>query len=151
MLGELRGMLVAIAMAGCGSQATAITFDPCEPVRVEGPDGVADAIAMWRVQDVTPFVLEEPADIRVELTTGAPAFYGLYDGTTVYINTTITDAHQRAVTIAHELGHALGLVHVPASERASVMNPGNLIVEPTAADAAALGTCASRSGSAAAR
>jgi hypothetical protein len=141
MLGTLRGMLVAIAMAGCGSQSTAITFDPCTTVRVDGPDGVADAIAMWRAQGVTPFVLEEPADIRVELRSAAPAFYGLYEGTTVYINTTITDAHQRAVTIAHELGHALALVHVPVEVRASVMNPGNLTVEPTAEDAAVLGTC----------
>jgi hypothetical protein len=154
MLGLLRGFLVAIAMAGCGSQqAAAITFDPCNPVRVSGVDGVADAIAMWRAQDVTPFSIAEPPDVRIELATGAPAIYGFYDDTTatVYVNTTITDAHERSVTIAHELGHALGLVHVPASERASVMNPGNLTVEPTAEDAAMLPICPSRSGSAAAR
>jgi hypothetical protein len=148
MLGALRGLLVAIAMAGCGSQTPAITFDRCEPVRVSGADGVADAIAMWRAQDITPFAIGEPADVRVEPATGAAAFYGFYDDATatVYVNTTITDAHARAVTIAHELGHALGLVHVPPEVRASVMNPGNLTVEPTAADAEALGGCASASG-----
>lgn len=146
MLGSLRGMLVAIAMAGCGSQAPAITFDPCEPVRVSAADGVEDAIAMWRAQGVTPFEITDPVDVRIELAPGAPAFYGFYDDTTatVFINTSIADAHQRAVTIAHELGHVLGLVHVPREERASVMNPGNLTVEPTAADAEALGTCPSR-------
>jgi hypothetical protein len=143
MLGSLRGLLVAIAMAGCGSQTPAITFDRCEAVRVSGVDGVADAIAMWRARGVTPFAIGEPADVRVETATAAPAIYGFYDGATatVYVNTTITDAHARAVTIAHELGHALGLVHVPPEERASVMNPGNLTVEPTAADAEALGPC----------
>jgi hypothetical protein len=140
----LRGLLVAIAMAGCGSQSPAITFDRCDPVRVSGADGVADAIAMWAARGVTPFTIGEPADVRIEPASGAAVFYGFYDDATatVYVNTTITDAHARAVTIAHELGHALGLVHVPPEVRASVMNPGNLTVEPTAEDAAALGTCA---------
>ena len=40
--------------------------------------------------------------------------------------------------IAHELGHAFGLFHVPASERISLMNPGNLTTPPTTADQAAL-------------
>lgn len=144
MLGSLRGFLVAIAMAGCASpQPAAVTFNPCEAVRVSGVDGVADAIVMWRAQGVTPFVVAEPVDVRIELTAGASALYGYYDGATatVYVNTSLTDAHERAVTIAHELGHVLGLVHIPVSERASVMNPGNLTVEPTAADAEVLGAC----------
>jgi hypothetical protein len=150
MLGALRGLIVAIAMAGCGSQPTAITFDPCDDVRVADAAGVADAIAMWSAVGVTPFAIGEPADIRVVVTTGSPAVYGVYDEATVYLNAALVDPHERAVTIAHELGHAIALVHVPASERASVMNPGNLTVEPTAEDAAVLETCASRSGSAAA-
>ena len=40
------------------------------------------------------------------------------------------------VTIAHEIGHAFGLVHV--SDRPSVMNVGNLVVEPNTGDVTAL-------------
>jgi hypothetical protein len=146
MLAALRGLVVAIAMIGCGSQGAAITFDPCAPVRVSGADGVADAIAMWRARGIAPFAIGEPADVRIEVASGAPAIYGFYDDTTatVYVNATLTDPHARAVMIAHELGHALGLPHVPPEARASVMNPGNLTVEPTAADAEALGACPSR-------
>ena len=45
-----------------------------------------------------------------------------------------------AITIAHEIGHAFGLVHVPADQRTSVMNPNNLVVEPTAEDVDTLAT-----------
>jgi len=48
-------------------------------------------------------------------------------------------------SVAHELGHAFGLVHVPQSERTSLMNPGNISTPPTVEDQAALaalwGTC----------
>ena len=82
----------------------------------------------------------EPQVISLEFQAAAEMFHGFYDDQrgVVYINLSLEDDHQRSVTIAHELGHAFGLVHVQASERASVMNPGNLTVEPTAADAAAL-------------
>jgi predicted Zn-dependent protease len=47
--------------------------------------------------------------------------------------------------IAHELGHAFGLVHVSPDTRPSVMNPGNTTVAPNDGDRAALealwGTC----------
>lgn len=53
----------------------------------------------------------------------------------IFINDDL-DGQPLAVTVAHELGHAFGLVHVDPSVRASVMNPGNLSTPPTAADAA---------------
>ncbi len=51
----------------------------------------------------------------------------------MFINTDLAGA-PLAVTIAHEIGHAFGLVHVPAGQRTSVMNPNNLVIEPTAED-----------------
>jgi hypothetical protein len=42
------------------------------------------------------------------------------------------------LAIAHELGHAFGLLHVDPAERRSVMNVGNLEVAPTGEDAAAV-------------
>ena len=71
---------------------------------------------------------------------GAPAIYGYYEDTTatIYINVEVSDPAERAVTIAHELGHAFGLIHIPTSVRPSVMNPGNLTVVPDGGDAAAL-------------
>ena len=53
-------------------------------------------------------------------------------------STSVLGGSAQAVTIAHEIGHAFGLAHVPAGERASVMNPGNLNIEPNADDAATL-------------
>lgn len=77
----------------------------------------------------------------------APGVFGFYDDVDVKleISDALTD-EQRAIVIAHELGHAFGLVHVPASERASVMNVANLSIVPTHADqlavAALWGDCA---------
>jgi len=75
---------------------------------------------------------------------------GVYDDErgVVFINRKITEGHGRAVTVAHELGHAFGLPHVVESERASLMNPANTSIEPTGDDVAALralwGNCADR-------
>ena len=48
------------------------------------------------------------------------------------------DDRQRAVTIAHEIGHAFGLLHVSVDDDASVMNDGNLVTEPNGFDVDAL-------------
>jgi hypothetical protein len=54
----------------------------------------------------------------------------------VLVNRALTVASERAITIAHEVGHAMGLPHVDG--RPSLMNPGNLTLEPQPGDAAAL-------------
>lgn len=109
-------------------------------VTAEQRASIADAIALWSGAGVPAFSIGDAPEVTVEFKSAAAAFYGFYDDTTatVYINTELTDAGQRAIVIAHELGHSLGLVHVPAATRPSLMNPGNLTVTPTAADVAAL-------------
>ena len=51
----------------------------------------------------------------------------------VFINTDLS-GEALAITITHEIGHAYGLRHVSADQRTSVMNPNNLVVEPTSED-----------------
>ena len=77
--------------------------------------------------------------LPIHFQNAGPPFHGLYDAPSgqVYINTDLAGA-PLAITIAHEIGHAFGLVHIPADQRTSVMNPNNLVVEPTAEDIATL-------------
>ncbi len=126
-----------------------MTFDPCEPVAVASAGASAeqlasidDAIALWHADGVTMLSRGDAAQISIVFRDAPDAMYGYYDApnATVYINTRIVDPAERAITIAHELGHAYSLVHIPVATRASVMNPGNLTVTPNAGDEAALVT-----------
>jgi hypothetical protein len=133
-----------------------VLFDPCEPVAlivagdataeelasIEGAADLWSAVASTRITQAT-----EGPGIGLRFESAAPAFRGIYldeDGDIV-INSRLTDPRQRAVTLAHELGHAFGLWHV-GDERSSVMNPGNLATVPNAGDAGELaavwGPCA---------
>ena len=78
-----------------------------------------------------------PATLPILFQAAAAPAHGLFDPTLgeVFINDDLV-ARPLAVTIAHEVGHAFGLVHV--TNRPSVMNPGNLDIEPNSADVAAL-------------
>jgi hypothetical protein len=49
------------------------------------------------------------------------------------VNRRLSNPSDRAITVAHELGHALGLPHI--NDRESVMNSGNLEVLPLSEDA----------------
>jgi hypothetical protein len=158
MLDALRAAAVLVIAAcgacGSGSQGPALTFDPCDPVLLgaasltdEQHASLDEALALWSAAGVTTFSVGDAAQVTVRFTTGAAVLYGFYDDTTatVWVNSDITDPTQRAIVLAHELGHSLGLVHVPVATRLSVMNPGNLTVSPTPDDAVALvglwGTC----------
>lgn len=141
--------LTAIATTiGCDPAAPAIeiTFDPCDAVELEVGDATADqrasiddALAMWSDRG-TALVLTPHAGLAPRLTIAfadaAEVFHGAYDPATgvIYINTDLDDRRQRAITIAHELGHAFGLVHVAFDQRVSVMNRGNLDTAPTSPD-----------------
>jgi hypothetical protein len=149
-----RALAVLAFFAACSPDAPGgnrTVFDPCRPVLLI-PDGmttaeerasIAAAIDLWRNAAALRATLDPSADaprlpIRFQMAAGA--FHGLYDDHIgeIFVNDSFAAADARTITIAHEMGHAFGLSHVPASERASLMNPGNTTVPPTAEDVAAL-------------
>jgi hypothetical protein len=163
------GIAVAVgpgAMIGCAQDpsatGTAVKFDPCAPVTLV-PDatatdvqlqGLAAGAALWNASASTDLV---PATVGggsggptlpVHFQAAAAPFHGLYDpsGGQVFINDDLT-GEELAITIAHEIGHSFGLVHIPTAERASLMNPANLTVLPTAADVSTLAGLWGRCGS----
>jgi hypothetical protein len=100
---------------------------------------IDDAIAMWSTEGVM-LARGDTGEVTIVFRPASSAFYGFYDVTTatVYINNDLADPAQRAIVIAHELGHSFGLVHVSPNTRASVMNPGNVTIAPDDGDRAAL-------------
>ena len=86
-----------------------------------------------------------PPTVPLRFQAAAALSHGFYDPVLglVLVNDDLV-ARPLAVTVAHEVGHAFGLVHV--TNRPSVMNPGNLDIEPNATDVTALadlwGRCA---------
>lgn len=151
--------LLAAACGGAPS-GPAILYDPCRPIvlvpaadaRPEEIQSTRDAAAMWNALGLTHLSLDEipgAEHIPVVFRDAPLAFRGIYEDQRgdVAVNRRLEDPRQRAVVIAHELGHALSLHHIDPSVRVSVMNPSNLDVVPTTDDgsamAAAWGRCAS--------
>lgn len=125
-------------------------FDPCTPLvvvpqenaRADEVEAVRAGVALWNSRAGTLLTLEEVAGaprVPVRFEGASAPFHGLYDDErgVVYVNADLR-GREREVLIAHELGHALGLVHVDIAERKSVMNHGNLEVVPNASDVEAL-------------
>lgn len=144
-----------VALVACASPAPTTTdraYDACSPLAVHLAEptaareaGLTEAFALWRDHGASRLeTTGEPGDrtdngtIELEFQTASGAFRGLYDGehATIFINNAVTDPDVLAIVIAHELGHALGLVHVDG--HASVMLKGNIEVTPNASDAASL-------------
>lgn len=138
-------VLFVTCLAACSATAPdAVAFDPCQRTEVSATGASADqlasiddAIARWQALGVQ-LARSDAGAIAIEFRAAAPALFGAYEDATVVVNAAITDPDARAIVIAHELGHALALVHVAPVDVVSVMNPGNLSEPPNAADAAAL-------------
>jgi len=154
---------LSCALLGCSEDLTvttgaAVQFDACQPLALAADDGataeqlqaIQDAVDLWNRTGATRLTVPGAAgaasgadtqtpSLPIHFQRAAAPFHGLYDDRKVqiFINQDLVN-HPQVVTIAHEVGHALGLVHVPTSERASLMNSGNLKVDPTAGDVAAL-------------
>lgn len=155
-------LLAPLAFAvACAPPDTTIdrVHDACEPLAIVPASGLtgdqssslADAVAMWNGTAGTRLGAEPTAgvsEVGLLFRSAAAAFFGTYDdeANVVIINQRIEERGARAVTLAHELGHVMGLEHVAPEERASVMNPANLTVQPTVEDRAQLqalwGNCA---------
>ena len=160
-------IVVAVVCApGCAqdpaASGPAVTFDPCTPVTLV-PDatatstqlqGVAAGAALWNASAASDLLSASSAGggigptLPVHFQVAAAPFHGLYDAPSgqIYINDDLT-GEELEITIAHEVGHSFGLVHIPSNERASLMNPANLTVLPTAADVATLAGLWGRCGS----
>ncbi len=141
--------------------AVALRFDPCRPVAVvldpgataEQRAGVAGAVDWWNAAaGAQVYVAAGAGDPSSSAPSGAPSMsgavplhfqgaappsHGYFDPARgeIFVNVDL-GARPLAVTIAHELGHAFGLVHV--TDRTSVMTAGNLDVQPNVGDVAAL-------------
>ncbi len=160
-------VVVAVASAtGCAqdpaASGPAVTFDPCTPVTLV-PDatatavelqGVAAGAALWNASAASDLLTSSAAGggggptLPIHFQVAGAPFHGLYDAPSgqIYINDDLV-GDELAITIAHEVGHSFGLVHIPSGERASLMNPANLTVLPTAADVATLAGLWGRCGS----
>ena len=142
--------LLLFLAVGCGDgdleNGDPVLFDACAPLPLVADADVTDAqasgiraaIALWNERAGTRLTLAvdrgEPG-LPIRFQAAAPPFHGLYDAPNgqVFINTDLA-GQPLAITIAHEVGHAFGLSHVPAGQYTSVMNPNNLVVEPTLED-----------------
>ena len=160
-------ILVAVVCAsGCGqdpaASGPAVAFDPCTPVTLV-PDatatdtqlqGVAAGAALWNASAASDLLSGGSADggagptLPIHFQVAGAPFHGLYDAPSgqIYINDDLV-GEELAITIAHEIGHSFGLVHIPTDVRPSLMNPANLTVLPTAADVATLAGLWGRCGS----
>ena len=140
-----------LALAACGGTAgpttDAVIHDACSPLALvttatDRQASLEAAQAMWRDHGAPSLGLRADTTLEVRFDAAAGAFHGLYEDGVIYINDDLVEP-ELSIVVAHELGHAFGLVHI--TDRASVMNPANLTVPPNDADRNAIvtlwGTC----------
>lgn len=147
-----RCLVLLGVLVGCNEPSDGllqVTYDPCAPLSVTAASdtssqelaSIDSAIGMWRAVGLTGLTRENAPgapEVSIAFQEAPSSFHGLYEDEVgrVLVNRRLVDDHARAVTVAHELGHAFGLFHVASAERASVMNRANLKLAPTTEDAA---------------
>lgn len=146
-------LLVATALAAaCAPPNTSLqmVYDPCGGLGVRAAEdttapeleGVTAGLDLWNATSLVHLQLDGAStSVPLRFADAPDAIRGVYDDRVgeVVINQRLAPTPDPlAVTVAHELGHAMGLLHVPLSERVSVMNPGNVTAAPTRDDVAAL-------------
>lgn len=151
---------VVVAVTGCSEGAPAgiqTVFDPCQALIIDidveanadQRGSVETGLGMWNTRADAALALPaslpdddvtQPPRIPLYFDRAGTAFHGFYDDVEgiVYVNDGIVDDRARSLTVAHEIGHAFGMVHVDPDDRPSLMNPGNLSVGLTEADVATL-------------
>jgi uncharacterized protein DUF6782 len=145
---------VTAACSTSSTQPIAHPFDPCSPLRLDAAIAtdaqratLVAASDLWHAVGIMAPGDTGDAVVTVTFQPAAPVEYGFFDDTAgaIYLNDGLS-GDRAAIVLAHELGHAFGLLHVPLDERASVMNAGNLTVVPSGDDRAAIevmwGACA---------
>jgi IrrE N-terminal-like domain len=133
------------ACAGPPEDGPVIEYDPCQPTLLElAADAneseraaVATAVELWAQAGGPSLTVEAGTGqdgaqvLPIGFQPAAPVFFGLYrpERGDIVINRQLSDPRARAITVAHEIGHAFGLMHV--RDHRSLMNPGNLQIPPS--------------------
>jgi hypothetical protein len=147
IFGLLLTALLGVGCVGGGDAAAPPIFDPCAPLVIAADAdattaeraALGDAVGLWRAMSRVRVTTEEVADaphLYVAFRDAPLVFFGIYETAGIAVNRGLTDPAERAVVLAHEMGHAFGLEHV--TDGGSVMHPGNLTVVPGPRDAEAL-------------
>ena len=145
-------MCLGLVPACSADQNVELVYDPCSPltIAVEADVGAAEvlgvegAILAWKGVLPARIVIgagPQAADVLpIYFQPGDTFFRGIYwDGPgEIAIGRDRVDPADYPLAIAHEMGHAFGLLHVSKADRLSVMNVSNLEVAPNEEDAAAV-------------
>jgi hypothetical protein len=132
---------LALGCIDVGEDEVSAFLDACRPTLLvpatdataEERAGIAAAIALWGVVGGPATSMTDRSQsqsLAVGFQPAAPPFFGLYrpEQGDILVNRSLSEPTARAITIAHELGHAFGLRHVEG--RPSLMNRGNLQIPP---------------------